>query len=403
MRREVKDRGEVARSGKADLAGIVSFCLFLVWLVARSIHSPHWSWDLVPYVACVLESRFSEPVDLHAATFEEIRRVVPPGRYASLTTGTDYWTAVFRDPEALHQQLPFYRVKSIYVALLRVLASLGLSPVTATLAVSIAASVSFAVLVFFWLRLHFAASAAGPFTALLSLLIGLPIIARISTPDALSGLCLLVALFALCEHAALGAASVLIVLSVAIRSDNVIAALGFAALLFGIDRRGGRLHPWAHATTALGGVLVYVVSVHAAEAYPWTTFFAHSFGAPISRPAEWHGGLSLPFYLAVLARNSHMFLDPQPATMVLLAMVAFAQLSAVDELGSCLRRSIPPTVLLFAVIRYLLYPYVLGRHLYPFYATIGVLFLTSNAELLRRFGGAPEEPTRGAESGPRPG
>jgi hypothetical protein len=383
----------------ADLVGLGFFCLFLVWLVARSIHSPHWNWDLVPYVACVLQSRFPDPVDLHAATFEEIRRIVPATRFAALTTG-DYFGDVFNDPEALRQQLPFYRVRPAYLALLRLLASAGLSPVTATLAVSIAASVSFAVLVFFWLRVHVASRAAGPFAVLLSLVIGLPIVARISTPDAVSGCLLLVALCSLCEYAALGVASLAIVLSVAVRSDNVIIGLWFAALFFALDRRGGRLHPWRHATTALAVVLVYVVSVQTAAAYRWTTLFVHSFGGvPLSRPAEWQGGLSLHFYLAALTRNAHMFLDPQPAAMALLGVVTFVQLPVANQLSSHLRRSVPPIVLLLAVVRYLLFPSVMGRHLLPLYAAIGVLFLTSNAALGRRFGLAAKETPQSENSG----
>jgi hypothetical protein len=387
--------GSRRRCGRlADLGGLAVFCLFLVWLVARSIHSPHWNWDLVPYVACVLQSRFPDPADLHAATFEEIRRIVPPARFVALTTG-DYFGDVFHDPEALRQQLPFYFVKPAYVALLRLLTSAGLSPVTATLAVSIVASATFALLVFFWLRLHFAPRAAGPFAVLLSLVIGLPIVARISTPDAVSGCLLLVALYALCEHAALGIASLAIVFSVAVRSDNVIIGLWFAALFFALDRRGGRLHPWRHATTAVGVVLVYVVNVRAAAAYPWATFFVSFFGSlPLSRPVEWSGRLSLHFYLAVLARNAHMFLDPQSAAVALLGVVTFVQLPIASQLGSQLRRSLPPIVLLLAAVRYLLYPYVMGRHLFPFYAAIGVLFLTSNAELGRRFGVAAKETAR---------
>lgn len=378
--------GDRRRYGQlADRAGIALFGFFLVWLVARSVHSPHWNWDLVPYVACVLENRISAPADLHAATFEEIRRIVPSARFAELTSG-EYFGDVFRDPEALRQQLPFYRVKPAYIVLLRLLASTGLSPVTATLAISIAAAVSFAALVFFWLRLHFASRAAGPFAVLLSLLIGLPIVARIASPDALSGCLLLIALYALCEHAALGAASLAIVASVAIRSDNVIFGLWMAALFFARDDRQDRFHPWRSAIAALGVIVVYLLNVRAAAGYPWATFFVHSFAGALPRPAEWRGDLSLRFYLATVARNAHMFLDAQPAAIALLGAVAFVQLPAASDLRSRLRRFLPPTVLSIAVIRYLLYPFLLGRHLFALYAALGVLFLTSNRELGRRLG-----------------
>jgi hypothetical protein len=389
---------ERSRSGY-DLGGLVVFCLFAIWLVASSVHSPHWNWDLVPYVACVLGDRFPDPADLREATFEEIRRVVSPARFAALTTG-DYFGDVFRDPEALRQQLPLYRVKPAYVALLRLLARAGLSPVTATLAVSIFASVCFAGLLLLWLRRHLAPRAAGPFAVLLSLLIDLPVIARISTPDALSGCCLLVALYACCEHAAFGAASLAILLSVAVRSDNVIVGLWLAALFFALDRRGGRFHPWRHGATAVAVTLVYVANVRAASAYPWTTFFVHSLGAShLARPAEWHGELSLRFYVTALARNARMFLAPQPAAIALLGWVTFVQLPVTDRLGARLQRSLPPMVLLLAVVRYLLYPYLMGRHLFPFYAVIGVLFLTSNPGLVRRFGRTPRDRVWGEERG----
>jgi hypothetical protein len=370
----------------ADAGGLAVFWLFLVWLVAASISGAHWNWDLVPYVALALESRFSDPAVLHAETFEEIRRVVAPARFAALTTGA-YFGDIFRDPEALQKQLPFYRVKPAYVALLRILASAGLSPVTATLMVSIAGCVSVAMIVLLWLRRYFAAKAAGPLTVILLLLIGLPTVARISSPDALSGFTLLVALYALCEHGALRAASLAILLSVAIRSDNVINGLSLAALLVALDRGGDWHRSARHAVTALGVVLVYEWNVRSAGAYPWETFFLHSFAIdPVSRPAEWHETLSLGFYLEVLARNYRMFLNPQPVAIALLGVVAFAQLPVAAELEPRLRRALPPTVLGLALFRYLLYPYVMGRHLLPFYAAIGVLFLTSNAGLGSRFG-----------------
>lgn len=373
-----------------DLGGRVVFCLFLAWLVASSLRSPHWNWDLVPYVACALEGRFSDSEDLRAATFAEVRRGVPLSRFRVLTTG-GYFGDVFHDPEALEEQLPFYRIKPAYVMLLRLVARAGMPLVTATLVVSVAASALFALLVLYWLRRHFAPRAAGPLAVLLSLLIGLPIVARLSTPDALSGCVLWVVVYALCERGALGVASLAVILSVAVRSDNVVVGLWLAALLFALDRRGGRLHPLPHAATALGVILVYEASVKAAGAYPWTTFFVHSFRAPLSLPAEWHGTLSLRFYLEVIARNAHMFLDPQPAAIVLLGAVAFVQLPAGEDLRSGLRRALPPLVLLLAVGRYLLYPFVMGRHLFPFYAAIGVLFLVSNDELRRRFGSAVNE------------
>jgi hypothetical protein len=53
------------------------------------------------------------------------------------------------------------------------------------------------------------------------------------------------------------------------------------------------------------------------------------------------------------------------------------------------------------VVRYLLYPYMKARYLFAFYAAIGVLFLTSNASLGRRFGLAGKQAAE-PEATPRP-
>lgn len=387
-------RGRVEHrfDGVADRAGLLVFFTFLVYLVASAIHSPHWSWDLVPYVACALENRFPDSTALHSATFEEVRRIVPPARFVALTSGV-YFGDVFHDPESLRQQLPFYRTRPVYVELIRLISRAGVSPVIATLAISITASASFALLLLVWLRAHLALRAAGPLAVLVSVLAGLPTIARVSSPDAISGLCLLGVLYAVCERSALGLAAAGILLSVGVRSDNVLFGLAFTALLFSLDRRGGRLDPWRYAATALAIAFVYSVVIRAASAYPWTTLFVHSFGGQLPQPAGWHGRLSPYFYLATIARNARHLAEPQPAAIALLGVLTFVQTPPADGLGLRTQRAFPPFVLLLVLVRYLLFPSLMVRHLFPFYSVIALLFLLSNGELARRFGRPPTQKT----------
>ncbi len=91
--------------------------------------------------------------ELSSATYNEIEREVDAETFKELTVG-EYVDVVFKDPKSLEQQMPFYSIKVVYIQLMRVLKTLGLSYTSSTYIIS-AIFTSASVLMIALFLLHF--------------------------------------------------------------------------------------------------------------------------------------------------------------------------------------------------------------------------------------------------------
>lgn len=218
------------------------------------------NWDLVGYIASALHGDGMTGAALHRETYEELRAAIPPERFQLLTTNGLYARGVFADPAALEQQLPFYRIRVVYVWLVGALGSLTGSLAQATYLISAASAAGLSVLAGVLMR-RATPGLAWPVTALMlaaALYLGaVPLLARLSTPDALYGLGALAAL-ALFDRARM-AALLIVALLPLIRTDAVLlAALLFVLMLVERDR-----DPRHYAAlTVSAGLYLWVNAAH---------------------------------------------------------------------------------------------------------------------------------------------
>src|SRR5690606_37830950 len=240
-RRAHPDAPHAARSDEPPAAGcplagaalvrrLVS-ALALLALLAVNLRwaEPYYNWDMLGYIGVAERLGGATPAEAHRRAYDLAYRVAPPEQYAWLVEGGAYQQAVAADPAAFEQQLPFYRVKPAYPLLMLGLDRLGLDPARGSVWISRIAYLGIGVVAFVWL-----ASFLSPFAALatawgiMSVQVALDA-AQLSTPDALSTVVVLTALWLVFERQNFGRGVLLLLLSLAIRPDNLLWLLAVAA------------------------------------------------------------------------------------------------------------------------------------------------------------------------------
>ena len=161
---------------------------------------PAYNYDIVGYTAAVYKQDGFSGEKLNSKVYGEIARdidskiVAQTNEFKSISGEvqgpySDYRYSVYTDPVALEQQIPFYSVKFFYVQFIFLLHKLGMT----------APSASYLISAFFsgltFLKISKMASKLGlgkPLivSSVISLIIGLPFLARLSTPDALGAFCI---------------------------------------------------------------------------------------------------------------------------------------------------------------------------------------------------------------------
>ena len=252
----------------ADRASVVVALLLVFAFAAYGVLRPAWNWDKIAYVAAALETRYSDPADLHRETWAIIKAGASEAQLEHLRDANPYNRANYDSPEALHSQLVMFRVKPAYVAGIR-----AMEPVFGVSGAAVAMSVLPALFVgafaVFWLWRAGAAQSA--LLVVPALVMGDYFHMTVNVvPDMAHAALALPALLLLWANRNWWAAAFLVA-AVAVRPDSVILtfAILLAALAFRLDWK-----PWL---VALFGGLVVAKWIAAAGDHPgWWPHFVFS-------------------------------------------------------------------------------------------------------------------------------
>ncbi|ARC87433.1 hypothetical protein [Rhodovulum sp. MB263] len=354
------------------LAGLAYLAVLSLFFVLNSYARSHHNWDVIGYTAVAYRLMGETGTDhLSTRTYEDIRRATAPETFEKLTTG-GYRAAVYQDPEALRQQLPFYSIRPLYVAL-----SIAGSKLTGTIAdgtALVSALCGGLLLILGWVAVSprsIAVAALLPFALYET---GLGSLARLSTPDGLAALIALAALL-LCQRHPRPAMLLFALLPLA-RTDFVIL-LPFAALL--LHGRVPRL--WIAAM--LGAGAATVVGLNAVSGnYGYLRVFDFTLvSGPQPYPAEMERTLGMTDILGAYARGLQRLVSKDTG-MVALILGTAAFLAAKAMRG----RLVPfdKAVLAsigFALLHFLAFPSGFARH----YVLAACLCLILWARLIDRW------------------
>ena len=282
----------------SGLRGLVFVIVCAAMVAVIGYKKPANDWDMIAYVGSALHDEGMRGEAWRAETYAQVRAEVTDHEYAQLV-GEDssvsgeqiaqYRAAVARDSRALEQQLPFYRVKLVYIELLKGAHRLGLSYVKATYAVSGGFAGAMALLfglLLIRLRLPLLLLPVGIAAANICAVnnAALHSLASLATPDAFSCFCALACLWLALRNDRMG--FVAAALAPLARPDFIIlsAALIAAILYSRPDEGAAPSRPRESDNSLMSGALslacaaaIYIMQNHFLGAYSFVTLFNFSF------------------------------------------------------------------------------------------------------------------------------
>ncbi len=260
--------------------------------------NPMLNWDLIQYSAQVFLLEGQDADAVYEGTYAELKAEIPADRYRDLVGDPDVLTMKGANPMSVYrldvatnrfhfaEQFPLYAAKPLYVAVVSVLHRLGLGLVRATLVPSIVSWALLCLLAFKWVGLYLQGVPQLVCSSLACFSPPALLLPRLSTPDSLSALLVLLALYFLLEKQSLTLFSGLLLLSLFVRTNNLIV-LSFV-LSYLVFRARGRLRItiFQYAVLLSVGVAVVFTINHFSGYYGWSTLFYDSLISPLTAPAE---------------------------------------------------------------------------------------------------------------------
>ncbi|HWC16918.1 MAG TPA: hypothetical protein VG498_07875 [Terriglobales bacterium] len=346
---------------------VFSALLFVLTLIAYL--TPYYDWDLVAYVGSAIALHEYDSRAIQHEAYSALERELSQEDYTDIASGSDFRREVAQNPDSFRQQLRFYQIRPLYIWLLAALHAAGLGFVAATRVISAAAFLLIGAVLFFFMCRYVKDSHA---TIAVLLLLITPVLftsARTGSPDAISALVVLTGTFAIVErdHLLFGAA--LLLLSLALRTDNIIfALLLFASVALVKTSSKARVITACAAVLAVAVVLTINRTQHS---YPWSVLLRNT-ESPIVNPAENSSATSIVDYFSAMhdmideARENSVTVFPLIAALCLLSFKTSAHLKRLVKV-----------VLLSWLAHILIFPHIEDRYFIAGAAIIGVAAVTA--------------------------
>lgn len=277
------------------ISALILTAIVALIVLAFGLKKPSYNWDMIGYVAVALSADGYHGADLNKATYGSVRNQVSAGTFAQLTQG-DYRETVFRDPSSLAQQLPFYRIRVLYVGVVRMVHAMGFDYPKSTYIVSaVFAALSVGLLAFI------AHEIGAPVTAvpLVVAFSGFIDLARLSTPDAMACFCSLLTIYALIRDSML--VFFLAALLPLVRTDLLLLSL----LVLGHSAVFGQRK--LAVASMVAACMAYWLVARVNGAYEWLTLFNTSLIHKTAYPATLIPSHAISDYLRPYASMAYDF------------------------------------------------------------------------------------------------
>ncbi len=339
------------------------FGVLLLAITLLAYFIPYYDWDLVAYVGSAIALHEHDSSVIQQQAYAVLRTELPEDDYADIATGSDFRSDVAKNANHFRQQLRFYQIRPLYIWTLAALHSLGIGYVQATRVVSAAAFFLIGILIKGWLRRYVGEIQAAICAILLLIAPVLFTSARTGSPDALSALVLLLGVYLLIERDAVLFGSALLLLSLTLRTDNVL----FVFLFLGIEalQADGKRIRAITALATMATVAIVLIINYTEHSYPWAVLMQNT-AMPIVNPADVSARISVSDYFTAV----HDMIDEarENSTMVFPFIAAIALFSRTP---SQLKRLVKIVLLSWAA-HIIIFPHIEDRYFIAGAAMIGV-------------------------------
>ncbi|MEZ0225406.1 MAG: hypothetical protein ACAH83_12695 [Alphaproteobacteria bacterium] len=300
------------------------YTVAVIYSIWHGVSHPVRNWDMMGYIACIVSDGTDDPKIIHERMLAEIKPVVWPELYTEYSEKN----RLSADAGNFYRQIPFYRIKPLYVWAVRAVHAMGAGLAASTWLVS---TFSFVVLsaALAWWRPDAANRGAWLLSLCALLLLGyLPLgtFAGYSTPDPLSLMFFTLAFMLWARRRSLAGYAVCNLLCVLTRPDALIQTIILTLYFMLFSAKDLRMKP-STATIAAGTACAGFIAVQLATSAPgWITLFVRGF---IDDNFDFTAGeahLTIgQYFSAIFAGLKRELINPRFIFFVLLSAGALAE------------------------------------------------------------------------------
>ncbi len=266
---------------------IFIYSIFILLAGAYSFLRPEYNWDILPYIASAYSLETHDTAAIHDKAYSEIKNRVSEKKYAELTSSSIYRDSMTSCSKCFAEQLPFYKIKVLYVLLIYILYKTGINIVSAAVLVPAVSYILLNFICFLWLRKIINKNTVLVVTSIIISVFPFMLnSAADSTPNMLSALIIFFSMYLLIVNKNLYASLTLMLLSISARPDNIILLSLILLIMYFIRFEGIKANK-------IVLILIFIISAGIFKFadiwsgnYSWKILFEHSFADRIINPAE---------------------------------------------------------------------------------------------------------------------
>ncbi len=296
---------------------IIISCIMLFFYATNT---PEQNWDILGYAGSSVSIENTNDSHIHNYIYQELKEYSTDEDFKDLTDKFNYRRVMFEDVDAFNQQIPFYKIRIIFVLLIFALMKIGVNIFAASHLLS-AALVSGGYLAFYYAykkSIHPVLWLSYP---LFIIIFDVVNVAQTVTADSLAFFWMGLISFTLI-NAHWKSLFLLLVSLTLVRTDMIIlvALITGYLILFRTDLR------FISIVIALISLVLYFFINHYAGNYGWSTVFHYVFitGMEATHPDEYSSfGISFKQYITAVITYIPLFISER--TVLLFEILVFLQ------------------------------------------------------------------------------
>lgn len=364
---------------KIVLIVIYCYCLFLIGLFAY--RHPHYNWDMLGYMALVIQEDHSDISQVHEITYKTAKENIPATDYEHLV-GSERRKNLSENRETFFKTLPFYAVKPMYIKMVSLFHKAGFSLPISTVLPSIIFYLMIGLLLFYWLLKYLKiiwAFAASLFIMLSSFMVFMP---RLSSPDCLSAFLLLSAFYFIIEKPSIKWVFFFLFLSVFARLDNIVPCFFILSFLFFTKKwqEKIKLKYYLLMLIILTACYFGIIAV-TMRPFDWDVFYYPTYALHMNLSHSFNSSFSLKEYVALVfsqVTTAIVFYNFLFFMFFLLLIIS----PSIKYRNFTLEQAFSILLLLIILFRFILYPDLSDRFNIAYYLCFLIIFVKKYTGLI---------------------
>lgn len=359
----------------------LAYPLLLILLLPAAIYiykNPAYNFDMLGYMALVIKMDQPGSIrEIHNSTYSIARHQLPAEQYKKLTETPSYRKKFEAEPSEFEKILPNYIVKPLYIGTCWLFYKTGVSLPMATVLPSIICYVFLGLLLFHWLSKYLGAPLALIGTSLLMYSTFVTAIARLSTPDLLSAVFLMLGFYFMLERKNVLWMFIFFLLSILARADNIITCF-FIISFLNFSKKWKVISRKQFLIMAACFIVCYIFIILPVRQFGWSLFYYSQYVKHIDYSRDFDQPITLPSHLSLAySKLVTAFVSTSFTFFAFLGLLVLAN-KKISLKGFSFDQSFLLLLGLIGLSKFLLLPDLSDRFYIGFYLTILVL-------LVRRF------------------